>query len=287
MQVCERLTDLRAARAALPERLGLIPTMGFLHEGHLALIHRARNECAAVGISIFVNPAQFGPLEDFSTYPRAMERDLELLAKAEVDLVWTPSVADVYPPGFQSWVEVEQLSRPLEGSARPGHFRGVTTVVAKLFNAFEPRRAYFGQKDIQQARVIEKMIDDLNFNVELRVVPTVRAEDGLALSSRNVYLNPEQRRAAPALYRGLVRAKAVWETGKRDAARLRRAVATAVAAEPLLRVDYVSVADLETLTEQAVVREPAIVSAATFAGHTRLIDNIILGHWPALVSEAG
>ena len=220
------LSDLRAIRATLPGTWGLVPTMGALHAGHLALVRRARQECDHVAVSIFVNPAQFGPSDDLGKYPHPLERDLQLLAEAGVDLVWTPTPADVYPPGFQTWVMVEEVSRPLEGHARPGHFRGVATVVAKLFNAFTPHKAYFGQKDAQQVVVIRRMRADLNFPLEIVVCPTVREPDGLALSSRNVYLDPAERAAAGVLYRALSAAKARFEAGERDADVLRAAMSS-------------------------------------------------------------
>ena len=197
------LAELRTARRALPEPVGLVPTMGFLHRGHVSLVQRARAECASVAVSIFVNPTQFGPSEDLAKYPRDLPRDLELLEAAGTDLVWTPTPEVMYPVGFQTWVTVDGLTRPLEGEVRPGHFRGVTTVVAKLFNAIEPEKAYFGQKDAQQAAVIRRMASDLNFPIEIIICPTVREPDGLAMSSRNVYLSPEERQAATVLFRSL------------------------------------------------------------------------------------
>ncbi len=207
MRVVTGLDDLRAARRSLPEPFGLVPTMGALHEGHLSLVRRARAECASVGASIFINPTQFGPTEDVERYPRDRSRDLGLFEAEGVDLVWTPEAAEMYPDGFQTWVTVEELTHRLEGDARPGHFRGVTTVVAKLFNAFQPQRAYFGQKDAQQALAIRRMVSDLNFPVEIIVCPTVREPDGLAMSSRNAYLEPEERRAATVLFRALIRCR--------------------------------------------------------------------------------
>jgi pantoate--beta-alanine ligase len=276
MKIASALPDLRALRTALPGTFGLAPTMGALHEGHLALIRRARAECDHVGVSIFVNPAQFGPHEDLSKYPRPIERDRELLESLRVDLVWTPTPDLVYPPGFQTWVTVDEVTRPLEGKARPGHFRGVTTVVAKLFNAFTPDRAYFGQKDAQQVVVIKQMARDLNFPLEIVVCPTVREPDGLALSSRNAYLNPEERRAATVLYRALSAAQKEFEAGQRDAEILRSILSSTLAAEPLAREEYVSVADPETLTELETIEHGALLSMAVRIGKTRLIDNFLL-----------
>ncbi len=276
MQVVRTIAEVRAIRRALPGTWGFVPTMGYLHEGHLSLVRRARAENDHVAVSIFVNPTQFGPHEDYSRYPRDLERDLRLLEPLGVDLVFAPSVEEMYPPGFQTWVIVEGVSRPLEGAARPGHFRGVATVVTKLFNIVQPDRAYFGQKDAQQAVVIRRMVQDLNIPVEIVVCPTVREPDGLAMSSRNTYLNPEERRAATVLFRALQAAKARYEQGERDAERLREAMREVIQAEPLARLDYVSVADPETLQELDRVEDRALLSLAVYIGKTRLIDNILL-----------
>ena len=277
MAVVSTLDELATARSLLDHPLGLVPTMGYLHEGHLSLARRAREECRSVAVSIFVNPTQFGPGEDLSTYPRDLERDLHLLEAAQVDLVWTPTPEIMYPRGFQTWVEVTDVGRPLEGAQRPGHFRGVATVVSKLFHAVQPARAYFGQKDAQQAAVIQQMTHDLNFPVEIVVCPTVREPDGLALSSRNTYLTPEQRRAAPVLYRALLAARAAYEKGERQAEALRRAATEILSSEPLAQVQYVSCADPETLQELDQLGSRALLSLAVFFGKTRLIDNLVLG----------
>lgn len=276
MHTVTSLIDLRARRAALTGTLGLVPTMGYLHAGHIALVERARAENDHVAVSIFVNPSQFGPTEDLSTYPRDLDRDLDLLRTADVDLVWTPTPAEVYPPGFQTWVAVTDVSQPLEGAHRPGHFRGVTTVVAKLFNAFSPTRAYFGQKDAQQVRVIQQMARDLNFPLEIIVCPTVREPDGLALSSRNTYLTPEQRAAAPVLYRALQAAEAAALNGERNAETLRSLITTLIAAEPLAQIDYISAADPDTLTELDTMTNGVLFSLAVRFGRTRLIDNLLI-----------
>ncbi len=276
MQVVRTIAEVRAIRRALPGLWGFVPTMGYLHEGHLSLVRRARAENDHVAVSIFVNPTQFGPHEDYDRYPRDLERDLHLLEPLGVDLVFAPSVEEMYPPGFQTWVVVEEVSRPLEGTARPGHFRGVATVVAKLFHIVQPDRAYFGQKDAQQVAVIRRMIQDLNFPVEIVVCPTVREPDGLAMSSRNTYLNPEERRAATVLFRALQAAKARYEAGERDAERLRETMREVIGAEPLARLDYVSVADPETMQELSRVEGRALLSLAVYIGKTRLIDNILL-----------
>jgi pantoate--beta-alanine ligase len=277
MAIVTTLDELRAARKALPGPLGFVPTMGYLHEGHLSLARRAREECEHVVVSIFVNPTQFGPNEDLSKYPRDLQHDLGLLASVGMDLVWTPTPEVMYPPNFQTWVEVEGLTLPLEGAVRPGHFRGVTTVVAKLFNAVQAERAYFGQKDAQQAAVLRRMALDLNFPTEVIVCPTVREADGLAMSSRNVYLNPEQRKAATVLHRALSAAKAAYDAGERNAATLRRIVTDTVAAEPLAQLQYVSCSDYDSLHELEQVTGRALLSLAAFVGKTRLIDNFILG----------
>jgi len=276
MKVVIHLEELRQTRTDLTGSFGLVPTMGALHAGHLALVKRAKQENDHVGISIFVNPTQFGPNEDLSKYPRPREHDLQLLAEAGVDLVWTPTPEAVYPPGFQTYVEVEQVTQPLEGAHRPGHFKGVATVVAKLFNAFTPDRAYFGQKDAQQVVVIKQMTRDLNFPLEIVVCPTLREPDGLALSSRNTYLNPEERRAATVLYRALSAAKAAFESGERDGRNLKALMSEVLSAEPLAQPDYVSAADPETLAELATIPKGVLLSMAVRIGKTRLIDNFLL-----------
>jgi pantoate--beta-alanine ligase len=278
MMVVTTLEELDSALRLLERPLGLVPTMGYLHEGHLSLARRARGECKSVAVSIFVNPTQFGPNEDLSKYPRDLERDLGLLESVEVDLVWTPTVEVMYPTGYQTWVGVEKVSLPLEGAQRPGHFRGVTTVVGKLFNAVGPQRAYFGQKDAQQAVVIRRMTADLNFPVEIVVCPIVREPDGLAMSSRNVYLNPEERRAATVLHRALSAAESAYEKGERRADALLQAMQTVLNTEPLAKTQYVSCADYESLQElQQQVAGKALLSMAVFFGKTRLIDNTVIG----------
>ena len=257
--------------------MGLVPTMGYLHEGHLSLVRRARQDCSSVVATIFVNPAQFGPQEDLEAYPRDLPRDLEMLAAEGVDLVWTPTAEQMYPPGFQTWVTVEEVTQPLEGGMRPGHFRGVTTVVAKLFNAVQPHRAYFGQKDAQQSVVIRQMVRDLNYPIEIVVCPIFREQDGLAMSSRNVYLDPDQRAAATVLSRALSAAGKAFDSGERDADRLRRLLAETVNAEPLARLQYVSCADPDRLVELEGMVRRALLSMAVYFGNTRLIDNLLIG----------
>jgi pantoate--beta-alanine ligase len=277
MKVEVAIAEMRKSRAALPNPLGFVPTMGFLHEGHISLVHRAREECPSVGVSIFVNPTQFSENEDLSAYPRDLERDLRLLEAEGVDLVWTPTNDDIYPEGFQTWVTVEQLSRPLEGLHRQSHFRGVATVVAKLFNAIRPDKAYFGQKDAQQVVVIQRMTEDLNFPLEVVVCPTIREPDGLAMSSRNTYLDPKQREAATVIYQSLSNAVQSFEAGERDAEVLRMRMSDVLSTEPLAQPQYISVAHPDTLEELNGPIERALFSMAVYMGKMRLIDNMIVG----------
>lgn len=276
MKVIETTDEMRRLRPQLTEPVGLVPTMGYLHEGHLSLVRRARAENSSVVVSIFVNPTQFGPQEDLKTYPRDPQRDLALLEKEKTDIVFTPSATEMYPPRFNSWVEVDKVTERLEGASRPGHFRGVTTVVAKLFNIVQPARAYFGQKDAQQAIVIKKMVADLNMNLEVITLPTIREPDGLAMSSRNTYLSHEQRQAATVLYQTLSLAQQLWAQGERDAKRIHQEMTTIIQKQPLATIDYVSVADAETLDDLDRITSPTLVSLAVKIGSTRLIDNIVL-----------
>ena len=277
MQVIETVAGMMGACREADRPLGLVPTMGALHEGHLALVRRARGDNVGVAATIFVNPAQFGPAEDLAQYPRDLERDLDLLRAEGVDLVFTPTPEQIYPPGFATWVDVGPLGERLEGEVRPGHFRGVATVVAKLFSIVRPDRAYFGQKDGQQTLVVRQLARDLDLGLEIVVVPTVREADGLALSSRNAYLTPEQRKAAPIIYQGLCRAREAWEGGMVEAERLREEVRRVLGGERLLdSVDYVSVADATSLEELDRVTGRALVLVAARLGQTRLIDNIVL-----------
>ena len=276
MQTVSTLADLRSARLSFSGTVGLVPTMGYLHEGHLSLIRRAREDCEYVAVSIFVNPTQFGPKEDLAKYPRDLERDFRLI-EPYTDLVWTPSAETMYPQGYQTWVEVEAMTRPLEGAMRPGHFRGVTTVVAKLFNAVQPHKAYFGQKDAQQVAVIRQMMRDLNFPLEIVVCPTSREPDGLAMSSRNVYLDPDQRKAATVLFRSLSAAKELYEAGERSAEKVRGKMKEVLAGEPLAEPQYISCADYDTLEELDEIKGKALLSMAVFFGKTRLIDNFVIG----------
>jgi pantoate--beta-alanine ligase len=278
MKTVTTLAELRTARAGLPAPVGLVPTMGFLHDGHISLVRAARAECASVVVSIFVNPSQFGPTEDLATYPRDLPHDLKLLEEGGADLIWTPGPEVMYPPGYQTWITVEGVTQPLEGGMRPGHFRGVATIVAKLFNAVQPDKAYFGQKDAQQAVVIRQMAGDLNFPVEIVVCPIRREADGLAMSSRNTYLNPAERQAATVLSRALRAAQATYAAGERDADVLRQVMIETIQAEPLARLQYVSCADPLTLQElSGPIAGRALLSMAVYVGKTRLIDNVMIG----------
>jgi pantoate--beta-alanine ligase len=276
MKVVKPLFEARALRQKLSGTVGFVPTMGYLHEGHLALVKQARIENSAVIVSIYVNPTQFGPREDFGAYPRDLNRDLELLKGGGVDIVFVPSDDEMYPPEFSSWVDVEKVTERLEGAARPGHFRGVATVVAKLFNIVQPSRAYFGQKDAQQVMVIKRMVADLNMGIEIVVVPTLRESDGLAMSSRNIYLSPKERQAAMILFKALTLARQLRRGGEKDAEEIRRQMTALIQKEPLAQIDYVSIADAETLEELSSIDRQAVASLAVRIGKTRLIDNMPL-----------
>jgi pantoate--beta-alanine ligase len=279
MRICETIEEMRAAcRAARRSgrRLGFVPTMGALHEGHLSLVRAARAACDIVAASIFVNPTQFGPTEDLAKYPRTFERDRELLGKEGVELLFAPSLEEMYPAGAVTWVTVEGLSDKLDGRSRPGHFRGVTTVVAKLFHIVEPDAAFFGQKDAAQVAIVRRMVRDLNFPVEIVACPIVREPDGLAMSSRNAYLDPQQRKQALVLHRALMRVKKSWEGGERDAGKLVEAGRGEVAAEESVRLDYLEIVDPGSLDPVKDVNRGALVAVAAFVGPTRLIDNVEL-----------
>jgi pantoate--beta-alanine ligase len=252
--------------------------MGALHEGHLSLMREARAQCDTLVVSIFVNPTQFGPAEDFTKYPRDLDRDAALLAGESVDYLFAPTAGDIYPPEFSTYVTVEGLSEQLEGASRQGHFRGVATVVAILLNIVRPDVAFFGQKDAQQAAVLKRMVRDLAFDTKVVVLPIVREESGLALSSRNAFLTAEQKRAATVLHRGLSRASQAYSEGERSAERLVGIVSATIAAEPMARVDYISLNDAETFQPLVQVEErPALLSVAVYIGKTRLIDNMVMG----------
>ncbi len=276
MQVVGPISEIRALRQQLSGTVGFVPTMGYLHKGHLALVKQARIENSHVIVSIYVNPTQFGSGEDFGTYPRELNHDLELLREEGADIVFVPSDNEMYPPEFYTWVDVEKITERLEGASRPGHFRGVATVVAKLFNIVQPSRAYFGQKDAQQVVVIERMVSDLNLGIDIVVVPTVREEDGLAMSSRNIYLNPRERQAATILFKALDLARQLRRNGENDANKLRKQMTSLIKKEPLAQIGYVSIADTETLEELNLIDGPALASLAVLIGKTRLIDNMPL-----------
>jgi pantoate--beta-alanine ligase len=276
MQIARTIAEMKAFRMKSLGSVGFVPTMGYLHDGHLALVKQARAENSIVVASIFVNPTQFGPTEDFKTYPRDTERDLAMLRKERTDFVFIPTPEEMYPEGFNSWVEVEKITDRLEGACRPGHFKGVATVVIKLFNIVEPTRAYLGQKDAQQALVIKKMVADLNMNLEIRVTPTVRESDGLAMSSRNVYLKPKERQAATVLFKALTLAQNLRGKGESNAETIRKEMTSLIGKEPLAKTEYVSIADAETLEELTEIDKPALASLTVRIGKTRLIDNILL-----------
>ena len=277
MKVIQTVADFRAAQREYPRSLGLVPTMGYLHEGHLSLVRRCREDNATAVASIFVNPTQFGPSEDLSTYPRDMEGDLAKLEAEGVDLVFAPDASEMYPEGFDTTIDVGDIARRLEGEHRPGHFQGVATVVCKLLTIVGPDNVYFGQKDAQQCLVIKRLNADLDLGAEVIVMPTVRDPDGLAMSSRNAYLSPEDREAALSLYRALTLAESLYADGVRDADAMRREMMVLLESEPSALVEYVSVADSETLVELESVDRPALVSMAVRIGKVRLIDNVVLG----------
>ena len=287
MQVVSSVEGIRRLRSQMNgSRVGFVPTMGYLHEGHLSLVRRARAENDIVIVSIFVNPIQFGPNEDFDKYPRDNQRDLSLLQQENVDLVFMPSALEMYPEGFNSYVDVGQVGEVLEGAHRPGHFRGVATVVLKLLNAVQPHRAYFGQKDAQQVVVIRKMVTDLCVPTEIVDCPTIRETGGLAMSSRNVYLSPDERRVALVLFRCLSLVERLHRQGERDADKLRGRLESLIAREPLAQADYVSFADPQTLQEMGILEGPTLISLAIRVGVTRLIDNLTVGEKrPPLVLE--
>jgi pantoate--beta-alanine ligase len=284
MQVVTTVDGMRRLRSQAVGSVGFVPTMGYLHEGHLSLVRRARAENDVVIASIFVNPTQFGPTEDFERYPRDPQRDLAVLHQERTDIVFMPSAVEMYPEGFATYIDVGGVTEVLEGAHRPDHFRGVATVVLKLFNIVQPTRAYFGQKDAQQVVVIRKMVNDLKLNVEVVPCPTVRETGGLAMSSRNVYLSPDERRAALILFRALSLSERLWRSGERDATKLRDRLHILMAREPLASVDYISAAHPETLQELESMDGPTLISLAIRIGETRLIDNLVVGEKrPSLV----
>jgi len=277
VQVVHTIAGMKKLRRECAGSVGLAPTMGFLHEGHLALARQAKSENVVAVATIFVNPTQFGPGEDFKSYPRDLDRDLALLKQAGTDIVFVPSDKEMYPGGYDTWVEVRGITAKLEGKSRPTHFQGVTTVCNKLFNIIEPDRAYFGQKDAQQAIVIQRMVADLNMNLDIVVCPTVRESDGLAMSSRNTYLTMDERTSAVVLYKSLCLAKDMYDRGERDAAVIKQAMNSLISGVAAAKIDYISIADTDTLDEVDMIGGKALVSLAVRLGKPRLIDNIILG----------
>lgn len=276
MNVTTTIPDFRRLRAELPGPVGFVPTMGYLHDGHLSLVRRAREECASVVASVFVNPTQFASSEDLADYPRDIDRDAALLEAAGTDIVFSPSAESLYPDGYDTWVDVERLTERLEGASRPTHFRGVATIVTKLFNLVRPDRAYFGQKDAQQALIIRRLIHDLHLGINLVVSPTVREPDGLAMSSRNTYLSQKEREAATVLHRSLQLVETLYADGERNVEQLLNEMKKLLRAEPRARLKYISIADVEDLAELETVDRKALVSLAVEIGKTRLIDNTIL-----------
>jgi pantoate--beta-alanine ligase len=279
LKILTKIEEMRAASHSARnggKRLGFVPTMGALHEGHLSLMRAARSACGVVAASIFVNPTQFGPNEDLAKYPRSFERDRVLLERERVDILFAPGVEEIYPSGAVTWVTVDELSDKLDGRSRPGHFRGVTTVVAKLFHIVEPDVAFFGQKDAAQVAVIRRMVGDLNFPVEIVACPIVREPDGLAMSSRNTYLSPEQRAQALILHRSLMRVKQLVDNGERAAAQLLAAGRDEFSRESLVRLDYFEIVNPDTLDPVEVISRGTLVAVAAYVGSTRLIDNIVL-----------
>jgi len=279
MKICATIAEARAAcldARASRGRLGLVPTMGALHEGHLSLVRAAKARCDVVAVSIFVNPTQFGPAEDLSKYPRQFDRDCRLLEKEGVDILFAPPVEEIYPGGGVTWVLVESLSEKLDGRSRPGHFRGVTTIVAKLFHIIEPAAAFFGEKDAAQLAVIRRMVRDLNFPVEIAACPIVREPDGLAMSSRNAYLNREERSRALVLQRSLEEARQRFQDGERSAAKLISAAQEVFASEPQVALDYFEIVDPDTLDPVERIAQKTLVAVAARVGSTRLIDNVVL-----------
>jgi pantoate--beta-alanine ligase len=277
MKVSVSFDDLRTEREKLAEPVGIVPTMGYLHEGHISLVRKAKEECASVVVTIFVNPTQFAPTEDLASYPRNIPGDLEMLQNEGVDLVWLPNDETMYPEGYQTYVNVTEVTKPLEGAKRPTHFKGVTTIVSKLFNAVTPQKAYFGQKDAQQAAVLKQMTKDLSYPIEIVVVPIMREESGLAMSSRNKYLSDEERKAADVLSRSLRMAEKAFKTGERSGEAIRKIMTDEIGAEPLAELEYVSCSDAKTLLELGEIEEQALCSMAVRIGKTRLIDNVVLG----------
>jgi pantoate--beta-alanine ligase len=277
MEIARSIHEMKSLRKKYTGTVGLVPTMGYLHEGHLQLVRNSKKENPVTVVSIFVNPTQFAPNEDFKAYPRDLDRDLSMLRSVDTDIVFIPTDTDMYPKGYNTWVNMQGITQFLEGRSRPTHFQGVTTVCNKLFNIVQPDRAYFGQKDAQQALVIQKMVRELDMNLEIIVMPTVRESDGLALSSRNTYLKPEERPTANVLYRSLLLAKDMHAKGERDAGKIKAAMTKMVSAVPGANIDYISISDIDTLADVDKITGKVLISMAVRIGKPRLIDNIILG----------
>ena len=276
MKLINSIQDMKSLRRNIQGTLGFVPTMGYLHEGHTSLVQQSVKDNDATAVSIYVNPTQFGPNEDFQSYPRDLNRDLKLLEQEYTDFVFFPPNDEMYPGNYCTWVDVEKITERLEGEIRPGHFRGVATIVTKLFNIVQPDKAYFGQKDAQQALVIQRMVKDLNMNLEVIIMPTLREKDGLAMSSRNTYLNPEERKAATILFKALSLSKQLKEKGENGTAAIRKQMESLINSEPLAKIEYISIADTQTLTELSTLARQSLVSMAVRIGKTRLIDNMII-----------
>ena len=277
MQIARTIPEMKAMRGKCAGPVGFVPTMGYLHEGHLELVRIARRDNPLAVVSIFVNPTQFAPNEDYKSYPRDLDRDLSMLDEVKTSIVFIPDSGDMYAGGYDTWVDVQGITAKLEGQARPTHFRGVTTVCNKLFNIVQPHKAYFGQKDAQQALVIQKMVADLNMNLEVVVCPTMREKDGLAMSSRNTYLTDSERLSATVLYKSLRMAGDLFAAGERNTGVIKKAMTDLISQEAAAKIDYVSIADMQTLDEIDTIEGKALVSLAVRLGKPRLIDNIILG----------
>ena len=276
MKVVSTIQELERERKMISSPVGFVPTMGFLHEGHLSLVRGAGKESKSVVVSIFVNPTQFGPEEDLASYPRDVERDLKLLENEGVNLVFTPSAEEIYPPGYCTWVEVEGITHILEGASRQGHFRGVATVVLKLLNIVQPDRTYFGQKDAQQAVVIQRMVSDLNLDTEIVVLPTLREPDGLAMSSRNIYLSPPERKVALCIFDSLRLARELYQGGERSTEIICHKMTDLMLSQPQVKLDYVGIVHPQTLKKMVEVKPGALVLVAAWVGKVRLIDNILI-----------
>ncbi len=277
MKIVKKIKEVREIITSVKKKgkiIGFVPTMGALHQGHLSLMRAARKKCGYVVISIFVNPTQFGPREDYRRYPRNLARDLKLIREAQVDLVFTPAVSEMYPDEQLTWVEVKKMQDGLCGRSRPGHFQGVATVVAKLFNIVQPDTAFLGEKDFQQAQIIKRMVKDLNMNIKIEALPTIREKDGLAMSSRNNYLNPKEREAAAVLHKSLKMAVGLVEDGEKKSGKIIQKMRGVINQEPLAKIDYIQIVEPENLRPVKTIQKEALIALAVWIGKTRLIDNI-------------